>query len=1146
MNNATLNNSTLNNRGGSLRTSAYIDSAYCSIVTSDYKYLTKTLKQAQLQYAVQPYYACKIIDDSLITNQMLSAPSQPLQGSVITAPDGNLLAVGLDSSNNVGFWKIPDGSNSALWSAAPTTILENVANNRSATNHYSIKCSEYINGTYAIDVYFFGHFNAGVLKIIHYRSLDGGTTWSSVILVNDTAIPYNTTNNISIAAGKPSQDNAGNIISTVFYITTSVSTGVTHYNICYQQYAGTGTTFGTEVVWSQQNINSQDWVLHSIDASFIKNNWYIVFSGYHTYYDNLNQNTTIKNYNLYITKITVLANDATLDVWSRETEIISALSSSPQNKNSFTLPSLTYNEATGFLYLVFNGAVVTSILDSSNNNNVVTTTNYYLTQSIDLLNFAYPTPIIFSDGTEFTDTYANSFVFQNQYAYLAGNGKLWQFLQNNTVADISNDILSYQIKDSAMNPSSIQLAVGNANNKWYAGTPSTQPGYAAIAKNKKINLFQGYVNASGVSESVPKNIFYIDDIQQHVATSKNDFTLLARDLYKKLKTLTTKFTFDYSGINKYVDIFDGSTMGNYNPILGSWSQVAASNLLQTTSYQGESRIIFSRYAQSKANGIFSIDATVVPAAGIYAANTPTYIYFYYVNDTNYVRLEIDDSGVPGTYSWNVYDASRYSYGGGPLPGYSTINQSTLPLMFVKRNYNTWGIYLGTANAGLDITAFNAPTLLMEVDITQQVVLSPTVSNFAFGTMATTTSFQNFKYLEYDKSENIAELIQGIATKAGIFNYKLPTIFEDRFYTNANYNGSFTLSNRNAIIATSTTIMKTDISFTDIEIQFNAKLTVSNPAVNSSFDFIFRNTGYANQNANYFLRISNEKPSSGVVVARLYQTYGGTQYLLSGTNLISNSAINDLRFDLTKQHNYRVLFTNGYIFLMIDNQVVFGWFDNNNTHVQSAGYIGFRTQANASLTVNNVVGIDLWNQIDSFTLNPGDDLENAIESLLRTIRVYFFSDLMGRLKVSRLQSTDASTYTYQNQITMQGVDNSDKEYINQVTVIGLNNITATAKDGVSISEHGLVRDEVINDNKITTYADALARAQGELIDYNKFNNQFNPKQILNVGSEIFDVVTVVNTGDNTANINQNVRNYSQEIDVGGNSISYWQTIETGKL
>ena len=122
-------------------------------------------------------------------------------------------------------------------------------------------------------------------------------------------------------------------------------------------------------------------------------------------------------------------------------------------------------------------------------------------------------------------------------------------------------------------------------------------------------------------------------------------------------------------------------------------------------------------------------------------------------------------------------------------------------------------------------------------------------------------------------------------------------------------------------------------------------------------------------------------------------------------------------------------------------------------------------------------------------------------------------------------------------------NDENLFINQVTVNG-QGVTATVRDAISIALNNVVKEEIINDTKITTYNDALIRANAELMSFNKYNNQYNPKQILNVGSELYDVIHITNTGNNSTNINQDVRIYSQEMDVGGDSISYYLLVETG--
>jgi hypothetical protein len=154
-------------------------------------------------------------------------------------------------------------------------------------------------------------------------------------------------------------------------------------------------------------------------------------------------------------------------------------------------------------------------------------------------------------------------------------------------------------------------------------------------------------------------------------------------------------------------------------------------------------------------------------------------------------------------------------------------------------------------------------------------------------------------------------------------------------------------------------------------------------------------------------------------------------------------------------------------------------------------------------------------------------------------------LFGRFHGTIFESTDPSTYTYENQLYSQKTDFSDKEYVNQITVIGTN-VSAIAKDSSSIGKNALIRDMVIVDYTITTLGDAQNRAQNELNDANKFNLQADPAQILNVGSETMDAVTVINTGPNSSAFDNKVRIYNQTIDLDGQSSKYELQIGTGNI
>ncbi len=1111
----------------------------CQAIVSDYKWLSKTLETAQQQSAVRPYYECRIIDDSIL-GDIVTTPTTPAQGSVVVAPDGIMYAVGLDGSNNVAVWS---GDTTAL-SGAPSSILENVAGNRSSFNHYSISCSDWIAGSYKLDVYFFGHWASGFLTILHYYSMDKGSTWHTDQVVNTTGIQGSFFVSINkqvmwLSAGKPYLDNLGNIISTVFYIENNPSS-ITDFMIKHQQYLGSGGTYQTAGQWSPE-IDSLDWEIHSLDSAYINGNFYITFSGYHQVFDATNQNSNILNHNVYISKIVAFSNVVSSGIsqslWTPPEQVISALSTSSLNENDFIYPSLFYDGK--YLWILLKGQLVTSVQNSNGATNIGTSINYLLSKSSDFINFSYPVPVVFSN-TLFSDTTYYSFFLLGSYYWLAGAGQLGRFIINNIVADVSNDILSYETQDTQQNPSTINISIGNANNQWRGAAP-TKSGYQAIANNKKICLFQGYYNANGIPEIAPKDTFYIDDIQQNVASNANDFSLIGRDFYKNLGVLKTAFAFNYSGIKKCVDVFDGSVPGNWN--FNSASDWADGNnlLVYTNGAPIDGLAIFTVYQQTKANTSFAVTVKFMNPSN--ASGKPIYVYFYYVDGSNWLRFKLDANASGSNWNYTV----QQNVAGTPSDISSgTINYTGnifFPMLFTRNGFFNFNIWLGGGTAST-IDAFASYTQLLSNF--SAALLFTGLATVALGGRSNYTgagdqlTFLNFKYLEFDNSLDITELLQKIATKSGIFEYKLPTVFDDYFFSNTNYSGTFTIPNRVLTIGASQTVMKNDMQIDNGEIQFVARINPTGGASNFKFRFIFRNTGLVNNNECYEF-IIGQTDSFGTTVNSIefFNIHSGTSYSMS------IPIVDYLHIDLKQYHTYRVSFANGYAFLIIDNVVIYSWIDNNTTSIHTTGYIGFKTEASTKLEVASVIGNVLYNQIEAFSINPGDDLQSSAESLLATTRSYFISDLMGRFKILQLNSTDPSGYTYQDQIVQQQVDNSDKEYVNQVTVIG-NNVQAVVQNVTSIGANAIVREEVIVDYKITTYQDALTRANLELVNFNKFNNQYNPTNIMNVGSELYDVVTIINTGNNSSNVNQTVRNYSQQAQVGGDKLNYWQTIQTGTL
>ena len=225
-----------------------------------------------------------------------------------------------------------------------------------------------------------------------------------------------------------------------------------------------------------------------------------------------------------------------------------------------------------------------------------------------------------------------------------------------------------------------------------------------------------------------------------------------------------------------------------------------------------------------------------------------------------------------------------------------------------------------------------------------------------------------------------------------------------------------------------------------------------------------------------------------------------------------------------------------------------WSDTNLTETSlsfSNGYWGFLTDNNSTLFVSNIQSLQIYQQVQNLALNPGDDLSTALDNILQAVYVYTYSDQLGRYVATILNSSDTSTFTYNNILYELESDNSDQQTINEVIVTGTN-VSSTAQNTVSIAQLGVVRSTTITDYSITTYQDALTRAQQELVAQNRFNNQNTPQNPMNVGSEIFDAITITNTGNNSTNTNIVCRIYNQEFDNDGSNGRYSIQIEAGTL
>lgn len=1142
-----------------------------SLVVSDYKWLTSTLKTAQQSYAVRPYFKCVILDDTVQPNQIINnvATQQPLiAGSAVTAPDGSILAVGFDNSNHISFFKAANlHTSNGVWDT--TTILDSSGTSILGGKNQKviISCSEYISGSYHIDVYYFNNFgnDGSNLNVIQKYSDDGGTTWSTRTIalsgMPNTSYLSTSVDTLSLAALKPrlvsGTLNSGFLFTKPTGIT--MNSGFVNYDIMYTVW--TGASFSSQLKWNAKNVNSGDWTVHSIDSFYLNGVDYIVFSGFKNFVDTANDVATFPalavsgnaagNYAIWITSFVAMTETSAGDIMAKPVKIISSDSINATNLNSFLFPVATVTNGT--VNITFRAVTVSTVSPSAQGSTsqiVTTVTNYMLTKTVDGVNFTYPSIIVSSGGTQFNDdsqglgdNRGNSYTNQGVYYYLLGSGKLWEFVQNNVLADVSNDVIQYSINDSAGQPSSISLQIANQNNMWYPS--GTNSGASAVSKNKKILLQQGFYNANGVAEVTSRNIYYIDDIVQATDSRSNNVTISGRDFYKKFKTTVTKYSYGFVGPYLYSDIFDGSTIGNWSQISGTWTE--SSNTLVSTSTSSDSIAVLT--------GVPSLSYGSFMAVTIIRNLTGTqYVYGFFIDTSNWLRLEITDG------SWAVKKC---------IAGVTTTLDSdttglssniSYPVYVRRYDYFKFNFMLGTGGATVGNPLVSTTTVYLyghtsspvgEYDLTSDlIVLAPQPLPVALGANTLIANFQFFKYSQFDNSSSISDLIQSLATKAGVNSFDIQNILSDNFVDTSSYSGTFTDPNNTIVITAGNSILNTVTAnkIANGEISFQAKLTPTNSGSQYGFRVLFRSDNAGNSYYWHILIAS----TGGYQSSQFERLYSGTTYIFPAqmsnvTNNLPGTLSGGNHFDLTKTHTYKLVMVDGWMFAFIDGVMVNAWNDNNTTSAfLTTGFWGWSADSNTQITLYNMASTAFWKQVNQFSLNPGDDIENALVSLVQSVRAWIFSNLMGTLKAIFLNSTDATTYTYQNQIYAQGVDSSDKEFVSQVTVYG-DNVSAVARDTTLMAGRS-VREEVVVDYTIKTQQDALTRATYELVNSNQYQSQYNPKQTMNVGAELFDAVTVVDTGNNTTGINGTSRVYAQKLTTGGNGggNEYSIEIDTGNL
>ena len=1177
------------------------------IQVSNYKWASKSLIDAQNQLVARPYMKCFVVDDNIVPNsKIVNNVLNPMRYfKSVTAPDGSILVTGNDGSDNVGFWKITDASDSSQWSASATAqVAPSTLNPIFADSEgdwlIDINVSDWINGTYVIDISFVGGNNPYYLY--WYRSLDGGQTWTQLEEPIITLTPG--TAYLSVASPQ-NQAKDGFIDGFVLYTDNN--------QLTYYYYLGSGSYMYNII---DSNFNTQEWNLNGASVFYNKDKdgYFIVFSGYHSVFEN-STNSGLYSFYLYPSKTSGLGPN--YDTTTFPKEILTSPSSSQQNQNSYNRPSLNFDGT--YLWLNYQATIVTSYNQNTiagSTTQITTQNQNFLCKSEDFENFTYPTQIIFTDGTTLNGNtfraWPYSFVYQNGYYYFAGtnNGSseayqnVWQYVQNDIIADVSNYILNYQISETAGSPSSLSIDIGNQNSQWYGPAP-TQTGYQAIAKNNKIYLFQGYYNSSGVPEIAPRNVYYIDDITQNTTYNQNSLTLTGRDFYKKLKVNSSQYTYNFNGPTFLVDPFNNSSLPNWSPVSGQWTTepigtgAVIGYLVPSASPQSDSIIVL--------NGVSNItpQQTMGVAFLVPDPTTTQAIYFYvsYQDSTHWKRIKISGNGLPGSTTWNVYTQINNGF----LPetittssnitfsGYEPTNPSgNFSYILIRTNEYQAAMdvrVLETCNAASSAddveNAFNGSTKIFSDNTDFNFSLN--TNSIGLGCLGYIAQFYDFRFTQYENSNNIKQITESIGRKVNITDYVFENSFEGDLVTGTNWtscsgapsqwNPTTGIQNNNLYLTSGQLVYNNtggtnnDGVLDNLEINFSGYVeqttgddqefsvvlrssSLSNYLSAYSYQLVFhKNVATSPTNLTYVELLINTNLPSGPTYT-LYSTYQGS---------IDNS---NLSFDLSQSHDYKIVMNYQWIYVFIDGIMVLAWYANaiDTANILTSGYLGFlvpSSLSSESLRITSFNSGIFWNQIPNYSINPNDDFETSIETNLSTIQAWYFSDTGGRMKCVILNTTDPVSYYYgdnasdnqtlfnlpdtpQNQLWSQNIDSSDKEYVNQVIVVG-NGVSATAQNNTSIASTGNIRTTVITDYKITTIADAQTRANYELIDLNKMNTQPSPKQINNVGSELFDVVNIKDTlSNNSSGIDKNERIYNQNINIDGSKNDYSITLGLGSL
>ena len=625
--------------------------------------------------------------------------------------------------------------------------------------------------------------------------------------------------------------------------------------------------------------------------------------------------------------------------------------------------------------------------------------------------------------------------------------------------------------------------------------------------------------------------------------NKNDLSITARNLFKKTRVTTSRFSYNYQGTSLYVDDFQ-SGLGNWNITGGNWS--IANGVLNDTSSTTTFNpptidSMFLTGAVIDSNSYFgsaNIATLASGATGSAASTAWGGIYLYYQDDNNFALLTAVNVEI---YNTNV-----------GYVGYYYVTQFYV-FMMVNGNLSQIGIGGGTGQLGPYASEFTAPPLFYPIEFVlhdwttidiifgnpslNTNVLSEFNTIAAFSTITIPSSWSrgsvgfgnghsgnagrgklyltNFKLIKGGRYQDIKSITSSLAAKAGVFD----TVFDnDISGIDSTWLTNGSLIDGSASLSAGETIM-CPTQYSDFELRFTTQVDLSS---GGQFNINFHSQAYSLTPNVYHLQVVQDASN----VLRIFLYFNN--YLM-GMTTPSNQTSFDVNGDLSKPHDF-ILQVNGQITrLFMDGNMVFGWSDTvTGGGMQfTTGYFGF-SSVTGTLHLSNVSVPSVFKPYDSFSVNSGDTIDQSISNITQSMQLWVASDLLGRMRVKALSPTETPNYTYTGDVLItQTTDNSDKEYVNQVTVIG-QGVSATAQDLASISSTGMVRESVVVDYTITTVADAQNRANQELQSQSRFNFQSDPVHMLNPGSELLDVVAV-DVSDSDTNYNMRIYNQTETVD-----------------